>query len=312
MTRAIIWDRPGERVPEPGAEVRLDLAWPLFLPYGEPGSIGENGPRMLSIMSRWFWEYMGQITGRQRADAPETVWLVAPPLQPDGREYVTRLASFWCDEVYWDYPVAADAPNRWLAPTVDVGRLPEGPLWEAATERLPELVARYLTPMAGSGRVFISVREVAAGSASARLHSHTAADEYYLIVKGEGTLRMGRHRSPVSAGTLIAKPTGPALASHILADQGEPVTVLDLEVYADARLWGGTPELISYPDHHEAIAVGPGWENLIPVDSTQRTDDLFAHYFDGYVRQRDGTARPEALPGHAPRRDPSAGTRERD
>ena len=65
-----------------------------------------ENPRALGSLGRWFWQYMGQVAGRLRPDAPETVWLVTTPLDDGAREYVTRFASFWCDEVYWEYPVA--------------------------------------------------------------------------------------------------------------------------------------------------------------------------------------------------------------
>lgn len=298
MTRAILWERPEEAVPERAPSLRLDLAWPLFLPHWKTGTIPEQQPRMLTLMGRWIWESLGQMAGRLRADAPTTVWLVAPPLSSGAREYVTRLASFWCDEVYWEYPVSE---NRWTPPTMKLDALPDTPLWRDMTETSPEGTERYLAPVTGIGRAYMKVQEVVAGSASARLHSHTAQDEYYVILKGSGTLRMGRHTTPVEPGTLIAKPTGPDLPSHIVADKGEAVTILDIEVYPDARLWLGTYDLMAYPDHGELLMEGPGWENMVPQQAIQRTEDVYSHYFTGYVRQADGTVADALFPGHPPR-----------
>ncbi|MCL5967478.1 MAG: cupin domain-containing protein [Firmicutes bacterium] len=301
MSRVIFWEHPGEPVPESGAHIRCDLAWPLFLPDSVPGALPEQQPRALgTLFGRWFWESMGLVAGRLRADAPDTVWLVTPRLTPAAREYLTRLASFWSDEVFYEYP-ADGADNHWIAPAVDLAALPSGPLWSAMTERLTEGVERHLVPMVGIGRIFAKVQEVAAGYPSARLHSHTAQDEYYLILKGTGTLRMGRHTEPVSPGTFIAKPIGPDLPTHILADRGESVTILDIEVYADPRQAVASYDIMSYRDHGEVVLTGPGWENMVPDAVLDRTEDVFSHYFEGYVRDADGSIQPQEFPGHPPR-----------
>ncbi len=114
---------------------------------------------------------------------------------------------------------------------------------------------------------------------------------------------MGRHSQRVAAGALIAKPTGPDLTSHIVADQGEPVTILDIEVYADSRLNLGGKDIMAYTDHQEVLLVGLGMEGMVPQSLIGRTEDVFSHYFDGYVRQPDGRVTPTSLPDHPPREE---------
>ena len=242
------------------------------------------------------------VGGRLRPDAYETVWFVTPTLSDGAREYLTRLGSFWCDEVYWEIPDVS-TPNRWVTPAVKVDALPAAPLWSAMTEIYSQGIERHLLPMIGVGRVFIKVQQVAEGSASARLHSHTAQDEYYFILAGSATLRMGRHSQPVSPNTFIAKPTGPDLTSHIVADQGEAVTILDIEVYADSRLELGGKDVMAYTDHQEVLLVGLGMEGMVPQSVLEPTEDVFGHYFDGYVRQLDGSVTPTPFPGHPARDD---------
>ncbi len=215
------------------------------------------------------------------------------------REYLTRLASFWCDEVYWEVPEAI-TPNHWATPAINVGDLPKSPLW-SLMESYDQGIERYLMPMLGIGRGFVKIQQVAAGSASARLRSHTAQDEYYFILSGSGTLRMGQHTQRIAAGTFIAKPTGPDLASHIVADQGEPITILDIEVYADSRLALGGRDVMAYIDHQEVLMVGSGMEGMVPQSALGRTEDVFSHYFDGYVRQHDASVTPAQFPWHPPR-----------
>ncbi|NMP22822.1 cupin domain-containing protein [Sulfobacillus harzensis] len=300
MARVIFWD-VANGLPEGEPLIRWDLAWPLFLQGIEPGELPLEQPPLLNILGRWFWEQMGMLGGRLRPDAHETVWFVTPALSDGAREYLTRLASFWCDEVYWEVPTAI-TPNRWTIPAVNVGALPSTPLWTALTESYPEGIDRHLLPMIGVGRVFIKVQQVVEGSASARLHSHSAQDEYYFILAGSGTLRMGRYSQPVAPGTFIAKPTGPDLTSQIVADRGESVTILDIEVHADSRLAMGGRDMMAYTDHQEVLLVGAGMEGMVPQSAVRPTEDVFSHYFDGYVRAVDGSVIPCELPGH-PKRD---------
>lgn len=288
-------------LPGIGPLIRWDLAWPLFLPDCEPGTLPNGQPQLLNIMGRWFWEQMGMVGGRLRQDAYDTVWFVTPTLSDGAQEYLTRLASFWCDEVYWEVP-DAETSNRWTMPAVAVEALPVTPLWSAMTEAYAQGTESHLLPMIGVGRVFIKVQQVAVGCASARLHSHSAIDEYYVILAGSATLRMGRHSLTVSPGTFIAKPTGPDLTSQIVADQGEPVTILDIEVYADSRLGLGGKDIMAYTDHQEVLFEGLGMEGMVPQSVIGPTKDVYRHYFEGYVRQPDGHVTPTPLPGQ-PARD---------
>ncbi len=285
-----------------GPFVRWDLAWPLFLPDCAPGSLPTGGgAQRLTIIGRWFWDHMGLMAGRLRPDAPEAVWLVCPtPLSEPAREFVTRLASFWCDEVYWEPPTPA-TENRWTAPVVNVSDPTASPLTAALTETYSQGQEHPLLAATAVGRMNAKVQVVAAGASSARLHSHTAQDEYYLILNGSGTLRMGERCQPITRGCFIAKPTGPDLPSHILADQGEPVTILDMEVYADARQFIGAKDVMNYADQRELVMDGLGWDGMVPLDTLQATHDVFSHYFDGYERRADGTVTPRPFPGQPAR-----------
>lgn len=292
-------------LPADAAALRWDLAWPLFFPMCAPGTLPADVKPMLQrspVMARWYWEQMGWLTGRLHVDAPEVVWFATPPLSEEAREYLTRLASFWCDEVYWEAP-GPGAQNRWMAPVMALEASPTTPLLGLVHEPADTGAEQFLSPATGVGRLFLKVQEVSAGASSARLHSHSAADEYYVILKGSGTLRMGRHRQLVSAGTLIAKPTGPGLSTHILADRGEPVTILDIEAYPDARLEAGLVDAMIYADQREVVLFGPGLNAMVPQAAMADTADVFGHYFDGYVRQADGGFVPEAFPAQPPRQD---------
>jgi uncharacterized cupin superfamily protein len=139
------------------------------------------------------------------------------------------------------------------------------------------------------------------GTASARLHSHSLVDEYYLILGGRGTLRMGTHAVEVETGCLVGKPVGPDLTSHFVADRGENLRILDIEVWPDPT--HRAKEIVHYPDFGEVYLRGPGWNLAVPEDALTTAAELGEHYEHGYRRRKDGTWEPRDLPGAPARRD---------
>jgi uncharacterized cupin superfamily protein len=282
------------------AALRWDVAWRLFLP-DHVGDVPSGFPEMvLGRLTAWAWDALGDCTGRLRIDKPDTVWFVVPPsLSPAGEEFVVRIASFWDDEVYW----ASDAGERvgenlWLAPVADI----QGASSPSALDRAVQGAEAYgpgrnrvIFPHIGFGRLHVMVVEVAQGGASARLHSHSADDEYYYVLSGRATLRMGAHAVPVEAGVLIGKPAGPDLPSQILADRGDRVTILDLEAWPDARR--DTKDVMHYVEFGEVQLHGAGWGSMVPAAALYTARDKRGHYNTGYRRELDGTWTARDIPG---------------
>lgn len=287
-------------VPEPPIlGVRWDLAWPLFLPEAV-GDLPAGDGKQVVPLARWFWETMGRIAGRLRPDGPEVVWCVVPSLTPAAEDFVIRLASFWSDTVV-DYRQEHNDKNCWRAPVLDV--FGEG-IQSAAQMRMtevygPDEVARYAMPLLGVGRAFMRVEVVPPNSATARPHSHSAVDEYYLVLAGRALLRMGSHELEVGPGTLVGKPTGPDLTSHLVTLLGTSVTVLDIEIWPDREF--RTKDIVYYPDQREVLWRGEGWRGAQVVSALESADDLSRHYDDGYIREDDGSWRPANIPGTDPR-----------
>ncbi len=282
--------------------VRCDLAWELFLPEW-PGDLPTGDSRQCLSLARWFWDNLGRVGGRLRPEIREPIVCVVPALTAVAREFVIRLASFWSDQVLWltqSNSVEGGfemSDNLWVAPVYDVMDAPDPGSMHAHFRELYEDAeeARYMMPALGVGRAFMRVERVLPGHATARLHSHSAVDEYYLILSGRGTLRMGAHDRVVGPHQMIGKPTGPDLTSHLVADQGEVLTVLDIEVWPDASL--RSKDVVSYPDFNEILYRGPGWGAVATEDSLRRPDDFWAHYDDGYRRHADGSWEAREIPG---------------
>lgn len=284
----------------PTLAVRWDLAWPLFLPDAV-GDLPKGDGKQVVPLARWFWETMGGVMGRLRPEGPDTVCCVVPTLTPAAEDLVIRLASFWSDMVL-DHRQGSANDNCWRAPLLDVFANGQE---SAAQMRMTEIygpneIARYAMPLLGVGRAFMRVEVVPPNSATARLHSHSAVDEYYLVLAGRALLRMGSHEIEVGPGTLIGKPTGPDLTSHLVTSLGESVTVLDMEIWPDREF--RTKDIVFYPDQQEVLWRGEGWRGAQVVSTLGSADDLMRHYDDGYVREDDGGWQPADIPGTEPRK----------
>src|SRR5436190_1249770 len=121
-------------------------------------------------------------------------------------------------------------------------------------------------------------------------------DEYYLILKGSGTLRYNDKDVVVKRGDLIAKPTGPDATSQLIADRGEPLRILDMEIWHDRPY--SSKDLILNPDFNEIIMRGPGWGGLFPNEALMSSEDFRKHYDEGYRRMKDGGWIPSKARGH--------------
>jgi uncharacterized cupin superfamily protein len=283
----------------PGA-IRWDRAWELFNP-DHPGDVEKPVGRWITMMAGWAWSALGQRLGRTGSRRGEVVTFVVPNLTPAGEEFVVRVASFWTDEVvYVDGAGTASGPNLWTPPVANIHRTEAaGALGQAMTEEDGGDRVVSLFGILGFGRMRATLETIAPGHATARLHSHSSVDEYYLVVAGRATLRFGAHDLPVGAGDLIGKPTGPDLSSHIMANLGQPITVLDMEVWPDARL--DAKDVVHYPDFGELYFRGPGWWDVAPDRSLGSARDLRENYDRGYERGRGGDWTPKDIPGTPPR-----------
>ena len=277
-------------------QVRLDLAWELFFPGG-------NGKHphysdLLYPFTNWLWVTLGNKAGFMKFDKRSETSFRIPDLEDSALQFILRILSMWFDEVMIDDGKNSNA-NHWMFPLTNVydENLDES---EKASQLSGEGFSfRNLMPLLGPSRVFATVEFLGPGQVSARLHSHSSIDEFYLIIEGSATLRMNDKSRVVKRGDLISKPTGPDLTSQIITDQGNSVRILDIEVhpYPDPR----TKEVVHYPDHGEILLHGHGWSSIIPDGTALRPDDFDRNYEKGYFRKNDGTWEPKDIPGYRKR-----------
>src|SRR5207245_7521061 len=123
-------------------------------------------------------------------------------------------------------------------------------------------IDRFLMPLLGLGRAFFRVRVVEKDESAARFHSHSHVDEYYLILTGKGTLRYNDSETEVKAGDLIGKPAGPEIATQLIADRGERLRILDMEVWHDRAQV--SKAIIVNQEYNELLRRWYWWEELCP------------------------------------------------
>src|SRR5437773_11443823 len=273
--------------------IRADLAWNLF--FEKPTIPEGHGGRLIPFTS-WLWDEVGKRAGNLNQNSSNELTLTIPSLSEQGMDFLLRLASFWSNEIYLKKDGML-SENLWRKPVVNVfddSKLDGSE--RSLTRKREGYYTRFLMPLLGPGRTAFRVEVIENGESSARLHSHSEVDEYYLILEGSGTLRFNDKDVVVKRGDLIAKPTGPDATSQLIADRGEPLRILDMEIWHDRPY--SSKDLILNPDFNEIIMRGPGWGGLFPNEALMSSEDFRKHYDEGYRRMKDGGWIPSKARGH--------------
>jgi uncharacterized cupin superfamily protein len=72
-------------------------------------------------------------------------------------------------------------------------------------------------------------------------HYHLAQEEMFVILEGQGTLRVAGERVPVRAGDVIVIPPGPEYPHHLINTGATPMKYLSISTQEQ-------PEVCYYPD----------------------------------------------------------------
>ena len=108
---------------------------------------------------------------------------------------------------------------------------------------------------------------LAAGMRSCPYHYHLAQEEMFVILEGEGTLRVAGERVPIRAGDVIFIPPGPEYPHHIINTSAAPMKYLSISTQE-------RPEICVYPDSGKTGAFAQ--DHRVMVRSTDSLD-----YWDG-------------------------------
>lgn len=101
----------------------------------------------------------------------------------------------------------------------------------------------FLGGAAGSEKIYVNIDKIQPGAKSAKYHSHSKQEEFFIILNGNGTLRMNGEELAVSRGDFIAKPAGRGNAHQFMNTGTDVLEILDI----------GTNEsgdVVHYPDEN--------------------------------------------------------------
>ncbi len=111
------------------------------------------------------------------------------------------------------------------------------------------------------------------GKQSCPYHFHYVQEEVFIVLEGEGTLRVAGEMVPIRAGDVISIPPGPEYPHHILNTSNAPLKYLSLSTKE-------YPEVCEYPDSGKYMAFTPVDGPLLQRGRMHRPDtDL--DYWDG-------------------------------
>lgn len=99
----------------------------------------------------------------------------------------------------------------------------------------------YLGAAAGSEKIYVNIDYVKPGAKSVKYHSHSRQEEFFLILKGSGMLRMRGKEIPVRQGDFVAKPAGKDIAHQFINNGAEVLQILDCGL-------NEKDETVTYPD----------------------------------------------------------------
>ena len=92
---------------------------------------------------------------------------------------------------------------------------------------------------------------VAPGRMSCPYHLHHAEEEMFIVLQGQGTLRVAGEQLPISAGDVITIPPGPEYPHHIINTSDAPLHYLSISTRVK-------PEVCEYPDSGKVGVFGEG------------------------------------------------------
>jgi uncharacterized cupin superfamily protein len=92
-------------------------------------------------------------------------------------------------------------------------------------------------------------------------HFHYAQEEMFIVLEGEGTLRVAGELLPIAAGDVVFIPPGPDYPHQILNTSDGPLKYLSISTQEH-------PEICEYPDSGKFLAKTKGFRVIQRADAT--------------------------------------------
>ena len=122
-------------------------------------------------------------------------------------------------------------------------------------------------------KIGCGVDVVPPGKRACPYHFHYAQEEVFIVLEGQGTLRVAGEMLPIRAGDVISIPPGPEYPHQIINTSDAPLKYLSLSTLE-------FPEVCEYPDSGKYLAYARADGPLLQRGRMHRADtDL--DYWDG-------------------------------
>ena len=118
-----------------------------------------------------------------------------------------------------------------------------------------------------------SIDVLAPGKAGCPYHAHHAQEEMFVVLEGEGTLRVAGERLAVKAGDVVFIPPGPQYPHQFINTSARPMKYLSISTRE-------RPEVVEYPDSGKYLAMGAATGELVGDGRIHRPADNL-DYWDG-------------------------------
>lgn len=92
-----------------------------------------------------------------------------------------------------------------------------------------------------------SIDTLAPGKRGCPYHLHHAQEEMFVVLEGEGTLRVAGEKLPLRAGDVVFIPAGPEYPHQIINTSAAPLKYLSISTQE-------SPEICEYPDSGKFLA----------------------------------------------------------
>lgn len=89
------------------------------------------------------------------------------------------------------------------------------------------LKTKMLGSLGGSEKIYVNIDYIKPGKKSVKYHSHSLQEEFFLVLKGKGTLRLDGISSPVKQGDFFSKPAGKDINHQFINNGEEVLEILD-------------------------------------------------------------------------------------
>lgn len=123
--------------------------------------------------------------------------------------------------------------------------------------RPPRYDAESASLTQGTAAVQLGARidVLAPGQQGCPYHYHHGEEEMFIVLQGEGTLRVAGEHVPIRAGDTITIPAGPEYPHHLVNTSDAPLHYLSISTQKEV-------EICVYPDSGKVGAYAPGLRQL--------------------------------------------------